>query len=45
MRKMLILVVAAALLAGCASSLQNAYDERREEQCREDNHGRDRLNC
>jgi uncharacterized protein YcfL len=45
MRKMLVLLVAAAMLAGCASSIQGAYDDRAQRQCEEENHGRDRLEC
>lgn len=45
MRKMLLLLAAAAVLSGCASTIQGAYDERSRQQCEEENYGRDRLNC
>ncbi|HVK81484.1 MAG TPA: hypothetical protein VM915_12820 [Verrucomicrobiae bacterium] len=44
MRKLVLALAAFAVLAGC-STLQGAYDERAEQQCEEDNPGRDRINC
>lgn len=45
MRKLILALASLAVLAGCASMLQGAYDERRTQECEEDNHGPDRLNC
>jgi uncharacterized protein YceK len=45
MPKLVLALAAAALLSGCASMLQNACDERAQQQCEEENHGRDRINC
>jgi predicted benzoate:H+ symporter BenE len=45
MRKLVLALASLALLSACASTLQNAYDERAREQCEEENHGPDRLNC
>lgn len=42
---MLVLLAAVAVLSGCASTLQNAYDEQSRTQCEQENHGRDRINC
>jgi hypothetical protein len=46
MRKLVFALAAALALAGCMSTLQNAYDERAQEECEENNRGSDRvLNC
>lgn len=44
-RKFILALASVAFLAGCASMFQSAYDERSEQQCEEENHGRDRLDC
>jgi len=45
MRKVLLALAAVMVLSGCASSLQAAYDERRQQECEESNRGPDRLDC
>lgn len=45
MRKVLLMLAAAITLSGCMSTLQGSYDERRQQECEQDNHGRDRINC
>lgn len=46
MRKFLAALIGALALASCASTLQNAYDERARHDCERDNRGPDRvLNC
>ncbi len=45
MRRLILALASLVLLAGCASTLQGVYDERREQECEEENYGRDRLNC
>jgi len=44
MRKVLIVLAAAMVLSGCMSTLQGAYDERRQQEC-EENSRTGRLNC
>lgn len=44
MRKVLILLAAAMVLGGCMSTLQAAYDERRQQECEEGSRS-GRLNC
>ncbi len=44
MRKLAALLCATALLSGCMSTLQNAYDERAHEEC-DQHRGSDRADC
>lgn len=44
MRKVLILLAAVVALGGCMSTLQSAYDERRQQEC-EENSRSGRLDC
>jgi hypothetical protein len=44
MRKLAAILCAAALLGGCMSTLQNAYDERARDEC-EQERGADRVDC
>lgn len=45
MRRLVLVLMAAIALAGCASTLQGAYDEQSREECERENYGRDRINC
>jgi len=45
MRKVLLALAAAMFLSGCMSSLQGAYDERRQQECERESRGPDRLDC
>jgi hypothetical protein len=45
MRKLLLVLVAAAMLSGCVSMLQDAYDDQRERDCQEEHYGRERIDC
>ena len=45
MRRLILALTSVAILAGCVSTLHGAYDERRERECEQENHGRDRINC
>jgi len=45
MRKVLLMLAAAMVLSGCMSSLQGAYDDRRQRECERENRGPDRINC
>lgn len=45
MRKLLLMLAAAMVLSGCASTLQNAYDERHQRECERENRGMGRLDC
>ncbi|WP_167755647.1 hypothetical protein [Vitreimonas flagellata] len=45
MRKLILALASLVVLAGCMSTLQGAYDERREQECEQENYGRDRINC
>ncbi len=45
MRRLILALAAALTLAGCASTIQSAYDEQRREECERENYGRDRINC
>jgi uncharacterized protein YceK len=45
MRRLVLAFMAAVALAGCASTLQGAYDEQRRTECERENYGRDRINC
>lgn len=44
MRGILVLLAAAIVLSGCMSTLQSAYDERRQQEC-EENSRTGRLDC
>ena len=45
MRSALLGFVLALVLAGCASTLDNAYDEDQRRQCERDNRGVERVMC
>jgi uncharacterized protein YcfL len=45
MRRLVLVLAAALMLLGCASSLQSAYDDRAREECERESRGSDRLNC
>ncbi|MBC7769201.1 MAG: hypothetical protein H7124_10475 [Phycisphaerales bacterium] len=45
MRKVLLMLAAAAILSGCMSTLQGAYDDRRQQECEEENRRSGRLDC
>ena len=45
MRRALLALLSALALSACVSTIQGAYDDRREEECRQENYGRDRINC
>lgn len=45
MRRLVLVLAAALMLSGCASTLQNAYDDRAREECERESRGPDRLDC
>lgn len=45
MRQLLLIVLAAATLTGCISTLDGAYDEQSRTQCEQETSARDRGEC
>jgi len=45
MRRVLLVLAATLVLSGCASTIQDAYDDHRREECEREARGSERLDC
>lgn len=45
MRRTILTLLALVMLSGCASTLQNVYDEQARRECERNNRGTERVMC